>query len=64
MLSVPDEIRGMPYQWPENVSQLPGHPICDHTPAGYYGPFCIFWVAHRIFRLCAFWVKSFVYAVS
>ena len=37
VLSVPDMMRGMPYQWPEDVSQVLGHLICDHTSAGSYG---------------------------
>ena len=37
MFSITIVMRGLPYQCPENVSQLLSHPICDRTPAGHRG---------------------------
>ena len=47
VLGVPNMIWGVANQWPEDVSQLLGHPIYDCTPTGYYGPegclVCVSW---------------------
>ena len=52
VLGVPDVMRGVPYKWSEDVSQLLGHSIHDHTSAGYYGPkwdaLLVFSASHRI----------------
>ena len=36
-MGVPNVMRGVYFQWTKDVRPLLGHPICDCTPAGYYG---------------------------
>ena len=38
VLSIPDMMWGMSYQWPEDVGLLLDQAIGNCTPAGHYGP--------------------------
>ena len=63
VLSILDVMRGMPFQWPEDVSQLLGHPVYEYMPARYCGPqgmssLCILDGPRNFWGSCLCWVKS------